>query len=504
MLKSNLIANFLGQGWVALMRFAFIPLYINYLGIEVYGLIGLYLTLETWLKLLDMGMTPTLSREMARFIGGSHNVESIRDLMRSIEILVISIAILIASSAYLGSQWAARTWLKAESLPAPEVAQAIIIMGLVTAVRYVEGLYRSCLVGLQRQVLVNVVDSSMATLRGLGAVGVLVWVSPSIEAFFFWQGIVSFLSLILLAIFTYSSLPRLEGKARFSIAALRGVYQFLAGTVLITLVSLLNTQIDKLLLSNLLTLSEFGYYTIAVTVAGAVLMVISPITQALYPRLTQLHADGDRKQLICTYHLGAQLVSVIAGSVAIVLIVFAETLLHLWTHDSELSHRVAPLLRLLVLGNLLNGLLHIPFQAQLAFGWTSLGIRIGSIAALITVPSILWAVPIYGAEGAAWVWVFTRAAILIVGAQFMFHRILITEKWHWYWQDIALPIFSILFVVMGLQWLLPNPTNIFTQLATLAGAFIVSLAAASLAAPYIRRRATKYVIPTLRELVNRH
>ena len=58
MLKRNLIANYLGQGWTALMGLAFIPLYINYLGIEAYGLIGLFAVLQGWLVLLDLGMTP--------------------------------------------------------------------------------------------------------------------------------------------------------------------------------------------------------------------------------------------------------------------------------------------------------------------------------------------------------------------------------------------------------------------------------------------------------------
>lgn len=53
-LKRNLIANYLGQAWRALMGLAFIPLYIHYLGIEAYGLIGLFATLQVCLGLLDM------------------------------------------------------------------------------------------------------------------------------------------------------------------------------------------------------------------------------------------------------------------------------------------------------------------------------------------------------------------------------------------------------------------------------------------------------------------
>ena len=44
-LKRNLIANYLGQCWVGVMSVVFIPLYIQYLGIEVYGLIGVFAVL---------------------------------------------------------------------------------------------------------------------------------------------------------------------------------------------------------------------------------------------------------------------------------------------------------------------------------------------------------------------------------------------------------------------------------------------------------------------------
>ena len=71
MIKKNIIANYLGHGWRVLMGLAFIPLYIKYLGIETYGLIGIFAILQAWLGLLDMGMRPALGREMARFTGGA-------------------------------------------------------------------------------------------------------------------------------------------------------------------------------------------------------------------------------------------------------------------------------------------------------------------------------------------------------------------------------------------------------------------------------------------------
>lgn len=215
MLKRNLVANYFGQGWVALMGLAFIPLYVKYLGIEAYGLIGLYAVLNAWLGLLDMGMTPTLSREMARFLGGGHTPQSIRDLLRSIEVVALAIAVLIVAGVALSAHWLASSWLKADNLPVQTVSEAFVVMGAVTALRFVEGIYRSSLIGLSRQVFYNVVNSILATVRGLGAVFVLVWVSPTIQAFFFWQGLVSAITLATLTMMTYSTLPRGERSGRF-------------------------------------------------------------------------------------------------------------------------------------------------------------------------------------------------------------------------------------------------------------------------------------------------
>ena len=488
MLKRNLVANYLGQGWTALMGLAFIPLYIKYLGIEAYGLIGLFAVLQAWLGLLDMGMTPTLGREMARFTGGSHSAQSIRDLLRSIETLAVGVALLIAGGVALGSNWIATSWLKAEALPTAVVAQTFAIMGLVTALRFVEGIYRSSIVGLQQQVLFNVVNSAMATLRGLGAVGILAWVSPTIEAFFLWQGVVSIATLAILAATTYAALPRGDRGGRFSLAALRGVWQFAGGMVGITLLALLLTQVDKILLSKLLTLKEFGYYTLAATVAGALYVLIGPITQAFYPKFCELHARDDIVALPDCYHKGAQLVSVIAGSAAIVLIFFAETFLRLWTQDSELAGLVAMLVSLLVLGNMLNGLMWIPYQTQLANGWTSLTVRINIVAVGIIVPAILWATPRWGAEGAAWVWVSLNAGYVLLGIHFMYRRILTAEKWRWYRQDVLAPLLAAGLVVGTIKVFWPVQDTAIAQIAVLAITAIAALSASTLASQHVRQQ----------------
>lgn len=484
MLRRNLIANYVGQGWTALMGLAFIPLYIRYLGIEAFGLIGLFALLQAWLALLDMGMRPTLVREMARFTAGIHTAQFIRDLLRSVEVVTLGVAFLLFVAVFAASGWLASSWLRVEALPLPEVAQAISIMAAVAALRFVEGIYGSSLVGLQRQVTFNLIGAGMATLRGLGAVAVLAWISPTLRAFFAWQGLVSALSLVLMALATYSSLPGSAG-GRWSTEAMRTVWRFAGGMIGITFLALLLTQVDKILLSRLLTLHEYGHYVLAATVAGGLYMLVSPIAQAWYPRLSALHAAGEHAALARVYHQGAQLVTVILGSVAVVLVVFAGPILNLWIRDTALADRTAPLLALLALGNLLNGLMWIPYQTQLAFGWTGLMIRINIVAVLVIVPAILWVTPRYGSLGAAAVWVTLNAGYLVIGVQFMYRRVLSDEKRRWYLEDVLWPLSAASTVALVLRWVLPIPESAALQAIGLLLAFALVLLAATLAAPLL-------------------
>jgi O-antigen/teichoic acid export membrane protein len=492
-LKANVAANFLGQGWRVLMSLAFVPLYIRYLGIEAYGLIGVFAVLQAWLGLLDMGMKPALIREMARFTGGAHDAQSIWDLLRSIESISIAIAALVAMGVWAASGWLAADWVRAEKLPVAVVAQAFALMGVVTALQFVESIYTSSIAGLQRQVLQNAVASLMTTVRGLGAVAILMWVSPTITTFFIWQGLVSLLTVMVFAGVVYRVLPSPPRPARFSMPALIGVWRYAAGIVGITLLALLLTQVDKLLLSRLLSLEAFAHYALAGVVASALYSLVGPITATYYPRITELAMRGDDIALRAAYHQGAQLVTVLMGAAAAVMMIFGDQVLLLWTQDPPLVRHVAPLLPVLALGTLFNGLMWIPYQLQLAHGWTSLTIKVNSVAVVILVPAILWAVPTYGALGAAWVWVTLNAGYILFDIYFIHQRLLPTEKWRWYREDVAIPLAAATATAWLCRWVMPEGLGRLGAFGVLLLSSGGVLLAAALAAPLVRYQLARTV-----------
>lgn len=436
------------------MNLAFIPVYIKFLGVEAYGLIGLLGLLQAWFTLLDMGMTPTLNREMARFTAGIHSPQSIRNLLRSLEILCFGLAALIGASIWGSSDYLANNWLKAEALPASTVAQAISLMALVVALRFVEGIYRGSLVGLQCQVWYNGANAVLATVRNGGAVLVLMWISATTQAFFLWQALVSLLSVAILSSYVHRTLPDAPSPPRFSRKSLEGVWKFARGMIGISIVAFLLTQVDKVLLSRLLSLELFGYYTLATTLAGLTYMLVAPVTAALFPSMVTLVNTDDRAALASMYHQGAQLVTVMTAPAAMLLCLFSGGVVFMWSGDAGLAANTAPILSALVLGTFLNGLMWMPYQCQLAHGWTSLVFKGNVAGAAVLVPAIFWAVPHYGAVGAAWIWVAVNIGFILVVIPLMHLRLIPREKWNWYVGDVLLPLGGaggIALLAVGLQ-----------------------------------------------------
>lgn len=449
-LKRNVIANFLGQGWAALMGIAFLPVYIRLLGIEAYGLIGVYALMQAWLALLDMGITPTLNREMARFTAGGHTPQSIRNLLRSLEVISFGVALLIGTLVWLCSSWLASEWFRADALSPETVAQAIVIMGWIVALRSVEGLYRGALLGLQQQVLFNIVNSVLATVRWVGAIAVLLWWSPSINVYFVWQGLVSVVTVSVLALVTKKQLPLSSHQVRFTQEAIAGVWRFAGGMAGIAIFNIVLTQIDKVLLSRLLPLQGFGYYAFAATLSSVGYMIVGPVVQATYPRMVEHSTNQAVTELSDIYHKGSQLVTVVTAPVMLLLSFFAGGVVFAWSGQLELAQNTAPILTAMALGVFLNVLLSMPYYLQLAAGWTSLSFKATVIALFVFVPVITWVVPKYGAVGAAWTIVFLYGSYILFSIHFMHRKLITGEKWNWYVYDVLIPSLSVslyLFVV---------------------------------------------------------
>jgi O-antigen/teichoic acid export membrane protein len=490
--KAELLANFAGTGWSAVMQLVLVPLYIKFMGIEAYGLVGFYLMLQAMLQVLDLGLSPTMNREMARYSVQPEKAAEARDLVRTLEAGNWLTAIVIGVGIMAAAPWIATRWLKASALPTSTIRQALMFMGLLAAFQWPVSFYRGGLMGLRRQVLFNALKVATVTASYGGAALILWLVSPTIIAFFAWQAAMGAAQALLVAAFLWRSLPPSDRRPRFDLTLIRGVWRFAAGVSGIMLAGLILTQIDKVILSKLLVLKMFGYYTLAWVVANGLWVITGSVFNVVFPRLSALVAASDEVELKQSYHRASQLMAVLVLPAAAVLSLFSFEVVRLWTRSGDTALHTAPIVSILVIGSAINGILLLPFALQLAYGWTRLNLSAGVICIALAVPAIFLLATRYGAVGAAAVWAGLNILNLLIVVPLMHRRLLKGELWQYY-GDVGFPLFgAALIATMGRAVFVPMASSIL-ELVFLFGVWLSTLLAAVLAAPLIRARVLTYV-----------
>ncbi|HEX8639023.1 MAG TPA: oligosaccharide flippase family protein [Pyrinomonadaceae bacterium] len=494
-LKLNTVANFAGSISVALISLLFVPVYLHYLGVEAYGIIGVFAGLQAILSLLDLGLSPALSRDLARFSAFSDKTREMRDLTRTLETVNWTISAFILVFLLAISPLLAHYWIQPGELSPNTVLQCLMIMSVSTAAQFANGLFVGGLMGLQRQAGLNLINSVFAAVKAVGAVVIIAYFSRTIQAFLIWQAAVTLVQTVITYFFLHISLPKSEFPARFNSPLLKQVWRFAAGTTAIGIVATVLTQADKVVLSRLLTLEYFGYYTIATTVSATGLSVImGAINNAVYPEFARLVALEDETALRRLYHYSCQLMSVLLMPAAAVLAVFAPEILLLWTRNATIAANTSALLTLTAIAFGARGLLWLPFHLQLAYGWTKLSFYANLTAIFVLIPLMILGVVYYGAIGGAAAGVVLNVGHILLTMYFMHRRILKGELMKWYLQDVALPLIVVL-IVCALSRLLasaftPSSLQIFFVLGL---TFTAAVGAASMAAREIRRKIFSYV-----------
>ncbi len=446
----NLLANLLGKGWTALMALLCTPFYVHQLGIEGYGLIGFFNSLVIFSFLLDLGLSGVLNREFARLSIDESNQEEMRNLLRTLEVICWGIALVIGVCVVSASSWMARHWFQTEEFSASRLEGVLVLMGLALAFQWPFSLYSSGLLGLQKQIRLNGAIIVIATLRYAGPLLVFCWFSATVETFFYWQLGVSFLQTVVVR---YALWSLFKGSAYFDGGLLKRIWRFALGMGGISATGMILNQLDKVILSKMLSLKMFGYYSLAWMCANGLYCFFAPLFTAYFPRFSQLVALGDEARLKAVYHKACQMMSVILLPIACALALFSREILFWWAGDME----AAPLVSLLILGTTLHGLMQMPFALQFAYGWTKLTFYQNLCGLLLFVPLMVWGVRAYGARGGTFAWILLNFFYIFVGVHLMHRKVLLGEKWRWCFQDIVFPLCGVL-VVMGTGRLLFNPS----------------------------------------------
>jgi len=472
----NIIANFIGKFWSILSGFLFIPLYINYLGFESYSIISFGLVISGLMAIMDAGLTATLSRELARKDNSHEEKKRVFKTLESSYFILISICIVVVFNS---SHFIAYKWLNLGVLDPSKVALYIKILSFDIGFQLLLRFYSGGLLGLEKQVKANLYQIGWGVLRN-GLVIIPIIFYPKLEIFFTWQAISTIVFSVLLKLSIEKDLYgiyKFNIKPKFERAVFNRVWKFAGGMLLISLVAGLNSQMDKLAISRLLSVESLGYYTLSISLASAIIVLVNPISVAILPRFTALFSTGKNTEASILFHRISLMVSIIVFSAMANIVFLGSDLIWAWTGKMELAEQTTIILPIMAISYSMLAIAMIPYNIAIANGYTKLNNLLGIASLLLTLPGYWLATKSYGSIGAATVFCLVQTLITIVYLYFIDVKFLKTVNFvKIYTTKLLFPLFVSLIIAFGFS-LLPSfyLNNRISTLAFIATSVLVTM-----------------------------
>jgi O-antigen/teichoic acid export membrane protein len=436
-LKRNIAANYAGRAYSVLAIYLFVPFYLRILGPEAYGLISFYMIILTIASLADVGLSATFAREAA----STGDKGGLCDVLTTFERILILTVGTFAVALFFGANWIAAHWLnKGVDIGQAEMANCLRLMACMLPPQMAMALYTAGLFGIQRQVLANGLQAALTTVRA-GLVILPIYFRPEPEVFFAWQ--LGF--TVLFAFFVRFSLLRAIGHSGWALGAfvlerVRPLIAFAGGMVAISVISSLNTQLDKIVVSKMFSVETFGFYALASTLAQLPATATAPMIIGLLPKLTQLQASNEQDQMRRIYEKYCYVVAVLSGIGGIGLVFFAREILALWLYGVAVKPEVVTVTQIMSVGGILLALASMPFYLGMANGHNKTSVVLGIFTTVVIVPLMIWATGAFGLAGAALPWVFLNGAALLVLSVVIHAKYYPASRRRWWTHYTVLPL----------------------------------------------------------------
>jgi O-antigen/teichoic acid export membrane protein len=176
----NILSNYLAKVWGIISVFFFVPFYIKYLGIEAYGVINFYTVILSIFYFADGGLSATLNREFSK----NTDKEYLGNLLFTFEKVYLAICLFIIVIVSSFSGIIALNWLNSDTISPEDLSIYVSLMGISVAFQLFTTLQGSGLMGLEKQVLSNVIHVTSSIFRS-ALVLIPLHFNPTISTFLF-------------------------------------------------------------------------------------------------------------------------------------------------------------------------------------------------------------------------------------------------------------------------------------------------------------------------------
>ncbi|MCZ4673871.1 oligosaccharide flippase family protein [Citrobacter sedlakii] len=393
--------------YTAVITIVLIPALIAQIGIEAYGLIGFFTVLQACLSILDAGVGGVLTRESIISKNSLSGFTRFNVLYKKVVFFFIILALVLSFVGWLICQRYSMSWLNT-SLASETVITCTTLMFWIFSLRYIQGPFRSIILSNESQLTLTTINFISITLSQPITLLFLKIYNGDIVFYFIIQLIVAFISSgIIIAcgerirkkILTECKEKNNDERCVDNKTSFKNLFLFALQLSTLSILWILVNQSDKLALTKYISLSQYGIYSVAVSVISILAIFSDPLNQFLQPRLTKFYHERQFDSYLIMFLNAFRFICILTIPLSAFLIFYSEEIVFIWSNDFYLATQVAKYLPWLFIGGVFAAYSNFIFLLLYSFGNLKKHTLVYTIFSLIVIPANIYIAKTYFGEG---------------------------------------------------------------------------------------------------------
>ena len=358
---------------------------------------------------------------------------------------------MLICGCFFSADMIAKSWLNIGEIDVNVAITTIRLMGISIALQFLSTLYSGGLLGLEQQVKANFFQILWSTAKSVGVLLVLWLISPDVRLFYIWFIIVDICYLFTLRHHLLAGISDnyLKSWRINEISNLNQIWRYASGILAISIISALNFQLDKIIISKYLPISDLGIYNLAFSLSQLPVILISAISVAIFPRFVDFITSKEKEKLHYLFNIAYKITSIIGICLVIYIALYSKEILQVWTHNIDIASKGFIPLILLILGSMFLAFQIIPYNLALANGVTKINTYFGIINIIILFPTLIFLVDKFGIIGAATSWLIMMILFGPVYNCYVYSRFMNKSWLVWFLKDTIIPLLFIFVLSSG-------------------------------------------------------
>jgi O-antigen/teichoic acid export membrane protein len=417
----NSVFNFLTFLYPTILTIVMTPIVLHYIGSDGYGIFAVASVFVGFLAVLDFGMGPATVRFVAEHVA-RNEMKQASDVVRA-GLLVYGFMGLLGCllASVLG-------WFFLPSLfhfPPTHIRTArfvFVVAGVGFFLTMLQNAFAAIPPALQRYDITSRVSIALTTFGTLATVGALS-LGLGLRGIIVVAALQPALAVAVYAVYGRRLLGDLPLLPLWSPSLLRRMASFSVWAFIGNVNGLILFQLDKILLAGLGTTRQVAYYVVPGNIAQRVHTAAATLNAVVLPATTSLSAATDHVRINRLYASAVRFTALFVVTVAVAPLVLSHQLLQHWV-GNEFAEKSALTLQLLLLTYSIIALAAPAYFVALGHNRPRITAAFNGTMALINVPLVVFLIPKYGNDGAAYAYLASTipvAGFILYVERFVLH-----------------------------------------------------------------------------------